>query len=129
MGSIVIALEALCLLIASLAVYRLWFAPLARLPGPWICALSRLPLMYREFNGKRRSFIHDLHTRYGPIVRVAPDEVSFASREAVKEIYTSGGSGYDKTSIYLLFRNFDAGYVFQWSLRYLLKCMLAYRLD
>ena len=63
--------------------------------------------MYYEFNGRRRPFIHDLHMKCGPIVRVAPDEVSFATREAVKEIYTSGGSGYDKSSFYSLFDNFD----------------------
>ncbi|KAM5540760.1 hypothetical protein V8D89_005404 [Ganoderma adspersum] len=112
MESLLVGLEALSLLIASLAAYRLWFAPLARLPGPSICAISRLPLMYYEFTAARRSFIHDLHTKYGPIVRVAPDEVSFATREALKEIYTSGGSGYDKSSFYLLFENFGTGNIF-----------------
>ena len=63
--------------------------------------------MYHEFQGNRRKFIHALHLQYGPTVRVAPDEVSFATREAVKEIYTSGGSGYDKTPFYRLFRHFD----------------------
>ena len=106
MGILPVLLEALCLLIASIVLYRLWLAPLAHLPGPWICAITRLPLMYHEFSGKRRSFIHDLHLKYGPVVRVAPDEVSFATREALKEIYTSGGSGYDKTSFYSLFENF-----------------------
>ena len=90
-----------------LLIYRLWLSPLARLPGPTICALTRLPLMYHEFNGNRRKFIHALHLKYGPVVRVAPDEVSFATREAAKEIYTSGGSGYDKSSFYNLFSNFD----------------------
>ncbi|PIL35052.1 cytochrome P450 [Ganoderma sinense ZZ0214-1] len=112
METVLAALKALSLLIALIVVYRLWFAPLARLPGPSICAISRLPLMFYEFSGARRSFIHDLHTKYGPIVRVAPDEVSFATREAAKEIYTSGGSGYDKSSFYLLFRNFDTGNIF-----------------
>ncbi|CDO72236.1 hypothetical protein BN946_scf184970.g88 [Trametes cinnabarina] len=63
--------------------------------------------MYREFAGKRREWTHHLHLRYGPIVRIAPNEVSFASREAVKEIYTSGGSGFDKARFYTLFENFD----------------------
>ena len=93
--------------LACLVLYRLWLSPLARLPGPKICALTRLPLMYHEFNGNRRKFIHALHLKYGPVVRVAPDEVSFATREAAKEIYTSGGSGYDKSSFYKLFANFD----------------------
>ncbi|KAI0775560.1 cytochrome P450 [Trametes elegans] len=87
----------------TVAIYRLWFAPLARLPGPKVTAITRLPLMYHEFRGNRRLWIHGLHQRYGPVVRVAPDEVSFATREAAKEIYTSGGSGYDKSSFYSLF--------------------------
>ncbi len=111
MENLLVAFEALSLLIVSLAVYRLWFAPLARLPGPSICAITRLPLMCHEFSGTRRSFIHGLHMKYGPVVRVAPDEVSFATPEAVKEIYTSGGSGYDKSPLYLLFTNFDTGCV------------------
>ncbi len=95
------------LFLISILIYRLLFAPLARLPGPKLCAITRIPLMYNEFAGSRRLWIHDLHLRYGPVVRVAPNEVSFASREAAKEIYTSGGSGYDKSSFYSLFANFD----------------------
>ena len=63
--------------------------------------------MYHEFSGNRRKYIHALHLKYGPVVRVAPDEVSFATREAVKEIYASSGSGYDKSSFYSLFGNYD----------------------
>ncbi|KAH9891884.1 cytochrome P450 [Cubamyces lactineus] len=100
-----------CLLLTVL-LYRLLFAPLARLPGPKLCAVTRLPLMYREVTGGRRMWIHQLHMRYGPVVRVAPDEVSFATREAAKEIYTSGGSGYDKSSFYSLFGNFDTPNMF-----------------
>ena len=95
------------LLLGALLCYRLLFSPLAGLPGPWTCALTRIPLVYHELRGKRRSFIHGLHVRYGPVVRIAPNEVSFASREAVKEIYTSSGGGYDKSSFYKLFANFD----------------------
>lgn len=90
-----------------LIVHRLTFSSLARLPGPKICAVTRLPLMYNEFKGNRRRFIHGLHLKYGPVVRIAPDEVSFATWEAAKEIYSSGGSGYDKTTFYHLFSNFD----------------------
>ncbi|KAI0738891.1 cytochrome P450 [Daedaleopsis nitida] len=100
-------ISAIALSLVGFVWYRLWLAPLARLPGPTICALTRLPLMYHEFNGNRRRFIHALHLKYGPVVRVAPDEISFATREAVKEIYTSGGSGYDKHTFYVLFRAFD----------------------
>ncbi|KAI0365355.1 cytochrome P450 [Pilatotrama ljubarskyi] len=105
-------LQAAWLLLLAFLVYRLVLAPLARLPGPKICALTRLPLMYHEFTGNRRLWIHSLHQRYGPVVRVAPNEVSFAIREAVKEIYTSGGSGYDKSSFYSLFENYNTPNMF-----------------
>lgn len=63
--------------------------------------------MIQEFIGKRREYIHELHKRYGAIVRLGPNEVSFTNLEAIKEIYSSGGSGYDKTEFYTLFKQFD----------------------
>ncbi|KAH9922031.1 cytochrome P450 [Amylocystis lapponica] len=98
--------------ISYVVFYRLVRSPLAKLPGPRISALTGLCLMYYEFTRRRRRWIHELHLKYGPIVRVAPDEVSFATWEAVKEIYVSGGSGYDKSSLYRLFDNFDTECMF-----------------
>ena len=40
-------------------------------------------------------------------MRLAPNEVSFANLEGMKEIYQSGGSGYDKTEFYDLFKQYD----------------------
>jgi len=82
-------------------------SPLARVPGPRHTLFSPLWLIYQEFTYSRRPFIHQLHGQYGPVVRVGPNEVSFTSLEALKEIYTSGGSGYDKTELYTLFMQFN----------------------
>lgn len=90
-----------------LFVYRTYFAPLSKLPGPWYSKLSDLILMYKEFAGQRRTYIQTLHEKYGPIVRLGPNEVSFTSVEAVREIYQSGGSGYDKTHFYDLFMQYE----------------------
>ncbi|TQN73534.1 putative sterigmatocystin biosynthesis P450 monooxygenase [Colletotrichum shisoi] len=89
-----------------LAVYlvRCISSPLWKFPGPRISAFTSLPLKWHELRANRTKYIHRLHQRYGPVVRVAPDEVCFASYEAVKEIYCSGGSGYDKTEFYDLFK-------------------------
>ncbi|RDL36124.1 Uncharacterized protein BP5553_06736 [Venustampulla echinocandica] len=87
----------------GLFVYRATFAPLSKLPGPWYTLFSDVFLMYKEFTAQRRVYIHELHKRFGPVVRLGPNEVSFTSLEAVKEIYQSGGSGYDKTEFYNLF--------------------------
>jgi hypothetical protein len=41
------------------------------------------------------------------VVLVAPTEVSFASGDAIRDIYGSGGSGFDKTDFYDLFTVFS----------------------
>ncbi|PCH40542.1 cytochrome P450 [Wolfiporia cocos MD-104 SS10] len=86
---------------------RLLLSPLSKIPGPPLASATRLVLMYYEFTRRRRRWIHQLHVKYGPVVRIAPDEVSFANWDAVKEIYVSDGSGYDKTSFYHLFDNYE----------------------
>ncbi|CCM00994.1 uncharacterized protein FIBRA_03042 [Fibroporia radiculosa] len=85
---------------------RLILSPLGKLRGPNLAAATRLVLMYYEFTGRRREWIHALHMKYGPVVRIAPDEVSFATWDAVKEIYVTDGSGYDKPPFYRLFDNY-----------------------
>jgi hypothetical protein len=90
-----------------LGIYRAVFASLSKLPGPTYTLVSEVNLMIQEFTGKRREYIHELHKRYGPVVRLGPNEASFTSLEAVKEIYSSGGSGFDKTEFYTLFKQFN----------------------
>lgn len=82
-------------------------SPLTKLPGPTLSKFTSLLLKWNELRASRREYIHGLHVRYGPVVRVAPGEVSFTSPGAVKEIYCSGGSGYDKTEFYDLFKVYD----------------------
>ncbi|KAI8947438.1 cytochrome P450 3A13 [Xylaria longipes] len=79
-------------------------SPLRTLPGPKISLFTSLVLKLHEFRALRTRYIHELHLRYGPVVRIAPNEASFASLEGIKEIYGSGGSGYDKTEFYDLFQ-------------------------
>lgn len=81
-------------------------SPLSKVPGPLHTLFTSLSLKRHEFGGSRRSWIHSLHQKYGPIVRLAPNEVSFSSQDAMKEIYTSGGAGYDRTEFYNMFRQF-----------------------
>lgn len=78
----------------------------AKIPGPWYTNITSFVLKYHEFTKNRRLWIHQLHQIYGPVVRVAPNEVSFSNPEGMKEIYQSGGSGYDKTEFYDLFKQY-----------------------
>ncbi|KAH6654422.1 cytochrome P450 [Truncatella angustata] len=78
--------------------------PLRDVPGPISSLFTSWILKWHEFHANRTRYVHQLHESYGPVVRIAPNEVSFVSTEGVKEIYQSGGSGYDKTEFYNLFQ-------------------------
>ncbi|KAK3340759.1 cytochrome P450 [Neurospora tetraspora] len=103
---ILLTLPILLLLIYTLhaLIYMPLTSPLSSLPGPFYTKFTSLVLKYHELRATRTRYIHALHLRYGPVVRVSPNEVSFASREGVKEIYCSGGSGFDKSRWYDLFK-------------------------
>lgn len=53
--------------IASVAIYRLYFHPLSKVPGPKLAALSRLYDFYYDciLGGKFVFKIEDLHKQYG----------------------------------------------------------------
>lgn len=69
------------------AFYNLYLHPLRHFPGPKLWAISRLPWNYVNLKGRISWRIRDLHDQYGPIVRIAPDELSFTSSAAWKKIY------------------------------------------
>ncbi|ROT35954.1 cytochrome P450 3A13 [Sodiomyces alkalinus F11] len=81
-------------------------SPLRKVPGPWYTGFTVLILRWHELRANRTRYVHSLHAKYGPVVRLGPAEVSFTSYEAIKEIYCSRGSGYDKSEFYDLFRVF-----------------------
>lgn len=93
-------------LLFAVHILRRLNSPLAKLPGPAISKYTSLWLKYKELTAQRTMYVHELHKQYGPVVRLAPDEAAFTSWAAIKEIYCSGGSGYDKTEFYDMFRIF-----------------------
>ncbi|KAI9882065.1 MAG: hypothetical protein M1823_006199 [Watsoniomyces obsoletus] len=70
-------------------VYNLYFHPLARYPGPTLWAAFRTPFVRALVSGVLPFRIKEFHDRYGPIVRVAPDELSFIDPTAWHDIYSS----------------------------------------
>ena len=91
-------------LFVSYYIYASLTSPTSKLPGPFLSKFTSWILKWQEFRANRTRYVHHLHETYGPVVRIAPNEVAFASVEGVKEIYCSGGSGYDKTEFYNLFQ-------------------------
>jgi cytochrome P450 len=73
--------------LAALAVYRLFFSPLSRFPGPKLAATTLVVKLWHQGRGNAVHWITEQHRRYGPIVRVGPTEVSFIDAQAYQDIY------------------------------------------
>lgn len=68
---------------AVIYVQRLYFHPLSKFPGPKICAASRIYEFYWDSvqHGRLWTKLPELHARYGPIVRMGPDELHIQDSE------------------------------------------------
>ncbi|ELR05414.1 hypothetical protein VC83_03574 [Pseudogymnoascus destructans] len=71
----------------SRVIYNIYFHPLASYPGPKSHASTRLLYVYYHLTGQLPYRCHQLHTTYGDVVRIAPDELSFTNADAWKDIY------------------------------------------
>ncbi|KAI4177418.1 MAG: hypothetical protein LQ343_000399 [Gyalolechia ehrenbergii] len=66
-----------------------YFHPLSKFPGPKSAAATPLPFVKNLVNGDMVSWVMGLHAKYGEVVRVTPDELSFISPSAWQDIYTT----------------------------------------
>ena len=68
--------------------YNLYLHPLAKIPGPCTWSASRIPFIRALTKG---TIVHDIekpHRKYGPILRIAPNEITFSKAEAWTDIFT-----------------------------------------
>ncbi|KAH6680155.1 cytochrome P450 [Halenospora varia] len=71
----------------SIVVYRLYFHPLARFPGPKINAISDIPAIIWVLQGRLPMETRKIHEKYGPVIRLSPNELAFNSVTAWQDIY------------------------------------------
>ncbi|KID63039.1 benzoate 4-monooxygenase cytochrome P450, partial [Metarhizium brunneum ARSEF 3297] len=78
--------------------YRLFFHPLAGIPGPKITACTQLyEFFYNVVRpGKFLFKIEEMHQQYGPLVRINPREVHISDPSFYDEIYASSRRTRDK---------------------------------
>ncbi|KAJ2996295.1 hypothetical protein NUW58_g1022 [Xylaria curta] len=88
-----------------LAIYRLYLCPLASFPGPVLAKLTHWYEFYYNVvrGGKYYEKIRELHAKYGPVVRVTPEEIHIMEPSAYKEVFVFGVVR--KTNAYPRFSN------------------------
>ncbi|EXK33568.1 cytochrome P450 oxidoreductase [Fusarium oxysporum f. sp. lycopersici 4287] len=72
--------------------------PLSKIPGPKLAAATYLPEFYYDviLVGRYTHAIKQMHEKYGPIVRINPNELHCADMSFSDEIYAVGGRKRDK---------------------------------
>ncbi|CAO2655259.1 Nn.00g103230.m01.CDS01 [Neocucurbitaria sp. VM-36] len=87
----------------SVAIYRLYFHPLAKYPGPFLARISPIPATWALLRGRLPFWQKACHDKYGPVVRIAPNEMSFDEEPAWKDIYGSrpGHKNFHKDPIHV----------------------------
>ncbi|KAL9013189.1 MAG: hypothetical protein Q9173_002099 [Seirophora scorigena] len=85
--------SALCLFLfgiwaALVSIRNAYFHPLSKFPGPKSAAATPIPFVKALVKGEVVKWVTDLHAKYGEVVRITPDELSFISPSAWQDIYT-----------------------------------------
>ncbi|QMW48306.1 cytochrome P450 [Aspergillus flavus] len=70
-----------------LAAYNVYLHPLRRYPGPKLAAASQLLNVYHVLKGDNCKWTAQLHEKYGTVVRIGPNELSYISPSANQTIF------------------------------------------
>jgi cytochrome P450 len=94
-GVIALALATLAVYETCVVIYRIFFHPLRRFPGPKLAAATHLYEAYFNIlkapGGQFMYQLSHLHDIYGPIVRITPDEVHVRDSGWLDVLYTGPG--------------------------------------
>jgi cytochrome P450 len=77
----------LTIYLTTTTIYNLHFHPLRSIPGPLSHRASPLPYILRMISGDLSFHTHRLHEKYGTVVRLAPNHLSFTDVRAWRDIY------------------------------------------
>lgn len=100
---ILVLLSTPALALLTYCFYNLFLHPLSSVPGPWYTHVLPLWLWYHEYVGNESSSVDQLHHVYGPVLRVAPNDIDIKDGAALAPIYSEKG-GFLKAPCYA---NFD----------------------
>ncbi|KAJ1733401.1 hypothetical protein LPJ61_001577 [Coemansia biformis] len=70
-------------------IYERWVTRLAEVPGSFLHSVTSIPMRYHMLRGRMPEYVEEQHRRYGPVVRISPQRVSFCDIATVKQILGS----------------------------------------
>ncbi|KAI1386652.1 cytochrome P450 [Hypoxylon trugodes] len=68
-------------------VYTAIRSPLASIPGPLLSRWTDIHVRIKLLSGSKARYVHSLHEKYGPVVRLGPHEVDVADVSGAREIH------------------------------------------
>jgi hypothetical protein len=109
---LVLLLTSLLLWALCVPIYRLFFSPIAAIPGPKLAAITQWYETYYNvyLGGKFTLHLEKLHAKYGPIVRINPWEVHINDPEFFETIYSM--APFDKVSQHVDWCNIQSCTIF-----------------
>ncbi|KAG8165199.1 hypothetical protein KVR01_005474 [Diaporthe batatas] len=76
--------------------------PLSNIPGPWYTRFTTLVSTYFVITAHHPDWVHALHEKYGPAVRISPHEVDISDAPACQRVIHSVKGGFLKSPFYSL---------------------------
>ncbi|KAL4766870.1 cytochrome P450 [Aspergillus nidulans var. acristatus] len=74
-------------LLSSIIFYRILLSPLNHIDGPFALRLTKLSHVWKQARYRNCEFLHELHKRYGDIVRTGPNEVTAFGIDAFNTVH------------------------------------------
>ncbi|KAI0192445.1 cytochrome P450 [Astrocystis sublimbata] len=91
-GNIQYALIANAIVLALIVwIYNVFRSPIAKFPGPWYTILTDAIIQYTTVKGTKILYVNKLHEKYGPIVRISPQELSLRDPSVTRKVYSVKG--------------------------------------
>nr|A0A2L0P0J8.1 RecName: Full=Cytochrome P450 monooxygenase TwmD; AltName: Full=Wortmanamides biosynthesis cluster protein D [Talaromyces wortmannii]AUY61972.1 TwnD [Talaromyces wortmannii]QBC19712.1 TwmD [Talaromyces wortmannii] len=99
------------------SIWRLYFHPLSKYPGPKVAAISDIWYAYHALAGRWPWAVADALEKYGDVVRIAPNEIAFVTPKALSDIYGSHNKNLEnfaKTQINNHGNDEHGGLIWEW---------------
>ncbi|KAI1663815.1 Cytochrome P450 [Pyrenophora tritici-repentis] len=75
-------------------------SPLRQIPGPWWARFTSLGIILEGLKGRRVFGLEKLHHKYGPIIRIGPNEVSIGDWRQLRVIYANSKAALKDSAFY-----------------------------